>query len=291
MADRGLVGLLVLWGVGLATMEGDPVEDRRPPPALPEPDAPRTSLTMMAWNLNSGVNGAGATDYQLEFIRETIALNASRVDVFPFSELHPGWIDGILSAANGVGDFHLYYSESGRDQRLAVLFDKDRLEAVETFEISRIASSGWHRQPIAVTFRDRQSSDVFRVVAVHLARADEFERTSQANRLSQWLEHESSLPTVLLGDFNADCRPGANVATCHRSFFQLMQNHELEWVRPSPETGTTCDQRYNDMLDAVVTTGGADDWDSFVRIDTAGEFCLRMRPGAHFPVFARFEPN
>ncbi len=255
----------------------------------PAQEPPAEPITMMAWNLNSGVH-FGQHDRQLPFITSQLSA-PNPVDVYAFTEVQPNWMNALDNAADASGTpFGLVQTRAGRNQRIAVLFNEDRFELLGANEMTGVAYNENHRNPMAVTLFDRESGTRFEVVAVHLARGNGGRREVETDRIAERLRRAQD-PVVLLGDLNFDCPPGRSPEGCDRApYNNLVSGGGLTWVRPDVEGTTTCNPRYSDMLDLAFAGRGAELWGLRAAILDAPRFCAEMADGAHFPLVVEVAP-
>jgi endonuclease/exonuclease/phosphatase family metal-dependent hydrolase len=250
--------------------------------------APSRSIDLISWNINSGVDSTGLG--QIHYVQDRIRA-ADGIELFALTEVHPAWVGRLEAAAEASGrPYGMIVSESGHNQRVALLFDESRFEHLGGGELHGVASSDWHRNPVLVALLDRSTGVRFEVAVVHLPRSNGEFRRQEAARLNQLLRRGDT-PIVVAGDFNVDCPVGQSPHGCDAAFNELTRDNVLHWRRPAVERETTCDARYNEMLDLVFAGRGADRWSSTVQVVHDASFCTNMRTGAHYPVHTSFVPT
>ena len=90
---------------------------------------------------------------------------------------------------------------SGGGDRLAIVYDQDRFEAVEGPE--ELVEIGGSRPPLWIKLSDNASGETFNVIVNHFQRGHAPTRRTQATKLREWLEATDE-PSIILGDFNFD---------------------------------------------------------------------------------------
>ena len=157
---------------------------------------------------------------------------------------------------------HTQVQTTGRADRLAIVFDPERLEQLG--DHVELTGAGGSRHPLMAKFRIRKSGKEFFFVANHLQRGKEEIRQTQARWLNDWAEKDDSA-IVLAGDFNFDVDPATREG--NRAYKLFLERDVFKWVEPKclsagtcPSTGTQCNPKYNSILDFVFLAGAAKDW-------------------------------
>lgn len=274
------------------TREVDPPAATAPtrPELAPPSPAPDNAIRIVSWNLNSGVV-PGGNQRQLDFITRLLG-SGPEVDAYVFTEVEPGWMQALDRAADAGGTpYGIFWTRSGNNQRIAILFREDRFQRVHAAEMSGVQASPNHRNPLSVTLYDRRSQRRFELIGAHLARGNSYLRTAETGAIAGLL-NRSTDPVIVIGDMNMDCPPGRSPTACDPAPFQnLVGPGGLHWVRPAAETGTTCDTRYNDMLDLAFLGRGAERWAADLHINTEALWCTNMAAGAHYPIVLEVRPR
>ena len=111
-----------------------------------ESPAPTTnrSLNIAAWNVESGGNDPAVIAEQMK--------DFSGFDIVALNEV--GERNVPLYAASLGSNYQAFVSETGRADRLAILYDTTRFELLERQEMHEL-NNGTHRSPLYVRLRDR----------------------------------------------------------------------------------------------------------------------------------------
>ena len=187
-------------------------------------------LNIVQWNIEwFGARKSQAKDQRrVEVVTDILA--AFNADLFVFQEVagpsrdgrYPGVLDGIADelTRQGVGDYVVYYSAAGGEQRVAMMWDRDYLraktEAVDLFERGHHKKPG-QKDPFAgrTPLHCHFEADVgeagrfdFQTVGVHLkAMADgATQRQESAEVLADWMSTSASevdADILVLGDWNS----------------------------------------------------------------------------------------
>lgn len=252
-------------------------------------------LTVFAWNTNSGLPWDASTHAgQIRFVREAIA--ASGADIVALSEVAPDWFDEIENRADEERPTGLVRSTSGCNQRLAVLFDEQRLDVLSRDEMTGVpeTTNGCRRAPLVVGFRDRVTGAEFDLVALHLYRGEgadgDRDRAGEAMRLRQLLEARGSRPVVVIGDANVDCPVDSAPQGCNAAFEELVAGDFLRWVDFVERASTSCSGRYDSMLDIALVGRGVESWAPRAVVHRDDVYCDEMASGAHRPIGLSITP-
>lgn len=201
-------------------------------------------LRVLSWNVESGGNDPAIISGQLAEL--------GRADLYCLQEVAPSSI-GRYGAA--VRDAHgktyrFIASNTGRGDRLIVIYDTDRLELLEVRELFRHGQyllNDWrHRSPLVLELKDRKTGSEFAVMTVHMARGDKKRRREQAAGLREWARARSK-PVIGIGDFNYDYsypRERGN-----QSFDVFVEGGVWKWARPTEDIDSNWSDRDGDGQD------------------------------------------
>lgn len=223
------------------------------------------TISILAWNIESGGNDPAEISYQLSEL--------SGYDIYAFSEVDD---DNVMLYASSCGPHFSYVvSFSGRRDRLLTLFDAERFELLKHEELDsyrdiRLNDSN-HRSPLVLLLQDRTSGVEFQVVTVHLARGDADLRTEQAKGLREW-GRDQTLSTIAIGDFNMDF--DFHTERGNEAFPEMLRDNVWTWVRPeklidtnwSDPDGDGMDNYPDSMLDFAFVADWAKDWNPVCRV-------------------------
>jgi hypothetical protein len=209
------------------------------------------ALRVVCWNLESGDSDAALLATQMG--------NKAEVDVWGLSEVEPGAFDEFEHGAEAGTDaeFETIAGTTGGGDRLAIIYNADRLELVDSFELEPVQLGSPNlRAPLVAHFKGVTSNIEFLFVVNHLLRGngrsrDEARRLQQARLLNDWSAVQT-LPIILLGDLNADfdCASGDTPGGRAPLFDELLKDGHLQWVRPVSLVRTQ--RSFNSVLDFVL---------------------------------------
>ncbi len=218
-------------------------------------DAQETQLRVMTWNMQSNMNNAQEADPDLLASQMRRKKN---IDLWGLTEVQNKDVAekfrAAAEAAAGGQDFQLILGKTGRSDRLAILFNAERLKLIKKYELRRIqVGRNGLRGALVAQFRGRETGQEFLFVVNHLLRGkkssskDRADRLTQSKLLNEWAAGES-LPIIAVGDYNFD----VNIDTLSGapSYHELV-NGEFRWVRPLHLVKTHDDDDYKSVLDFV----------------------------------------
>lgn len=207
-------------------------------------------------------NTESDADTRPEKVGETMR-SVRGADVWALQEVEDAAALRVYRDHAGDGDWRYVLSESGGEDRLAILYRTDRLRHVETLEYHAIRSRAkegqaygepqWGlRGALFVRLHDAKSGRDFYVGNVHLqcCREGRAVRAHQAKLLSDRIL-QLTAPLLLVGDFNIPVRPSAARGNPNSEAFRTLVRTPLEWIRPVNPTTTQCDPQFDSMLDLV----------------------------------------
>lgn len=260
-------------------------------PKVPGPDPSHTAanpLRILAWNVESDGNDPIVIAEQLKRMDDyhIYALSeAGRYDVMPYAD--------ALGHGKGFTFFH-FGSSTGRDDRLAFIFDSSRLELIKSSELflqgSRRLNDWRHRSPLVGHFRDKLNQVEFLVTVNHLARGNAKLRTEQAAGLREWAA-EQTLPVIAVGDYNLDYDFPTEKG--NSAFDEFVKDDTWTWVKPAKMIDTNwadyngdgVDDYPDSMLDFAFVAGEAKSWNPKSKVITRrGDFPDNDRTSDHRPV-------
>ena len=185
-------------------------------------------------------------------------------DVIALSEVLPEAAPVYRDALDGK--YTSVVSRSGFNDRLQILFNKQRFEFVRKMELREI-NPGNYRSPLVVHLRDKSTEQEFLVMNNHLARGKAEIRQDQANKLVEWAREEAvDLPIIALGDYNFDFV--FETERGNKGFDNMLRDNIWFWVKPEPYVDTNwydpepdgVDNYPGSMLDFGFVAGAAKDW-------------------------------
>ena len=240
-------------------------------------------LTVIGFNVESG-------DADAQTLAGLIA-DIDGCDVWGFSEVRNQKWGEVFEEAAEVGedaDFQLIHGTTGGGDRLAIVFDSDRLECLGHSELDHVNIMGRVRAPLVGRFRVRDTGAEFLFMVNHLYRSKADARHRQAGMLNEWAK-EQELPVIAVGDYNFDWEVPTGK---HDKGYDLMTAGEVfTWIRPEKMVRTHCHPRYDSVLDFVFVSGSARDWAATCEVlfaDDEGYCPDDDKKSDHFPMRATF---
>jgi len=184
---------------------------------------------------------------------------------------------------------------SGGGDRLAIVYDQDRFEAVEGPE--ELVDIGGSRPPLWVKLSDNVSGETFNVIVNHFQRGHAPTRRAQATKLREWLEATDE-PSIILGDFNFDLEvpdwvDGEYDGNRAFNIFTKIPSPVL-WVEHSPKISTQCSDEFDSVLDFVFLAGNARLWQAKAKLlFTTEQYCEDEKTGGadHRPIEVILDPS
>jgi len=265
-------------GVTVDDTAEDTGEDTGEPPGSEE-------IRVVGFNTESG-------DAVANVVAQTIAAVEGE-SIWGLCEVeNAGWASTFSEAApDGDGpDFEYVLGTTGWSNRLAVLYDPDRFELVDHFELFYIDPDGDGRAPLVARLRSLETGRELLFMVNHLWRSDARLRHEQAGLLHDWAE-EQTLPVVAVGDYNFDWEVVGG-DTDHDQGYDLMTAGDAwVWVRPEELVATQCSDYYDSVLDFVFVSGEAKSWDGeSVILESEPLYCENEneQQSDHRPVEATF---
>lgn len=251
-------------------------------------------LRLLAWNVESGGNDPAVIAKQLHE-------ELSGYHIYGLSEVDA---TNATTYRKAAGDnFASVLSVTGNRDRLLLLYDKDRLELVESHELEahdgvRMNDVNFrHRSPLVGYFKTRETNEEFVVVLVHLARGNAELRTQQAKGLRLWCA-DQKLPVFGIGDFNFDFDFPTQKG--NEAYDEFLSDGTWTWVRPAPHIDTNWSDRdedgkddYPDSCLVFVFVGKqASSWGAWSRVIVRnGDFPDDDQTSDHRPVELIAEPS
>ncbi len=184
---------------------------------------------------------------------------------------------------------------SGGSDRLAIVYDQNRFEALEGPE--ELVDVGGSRPPLWMKLVEKDGSGSINVIVNHLNRGDSSLRRKQAAGLRRWIS-QTDEPTVILGDFNFDLKVDDWVNGSlegNRAFHIFTQSPSPAiWLQHFPQISTQCSTKYNSVLDFIFVSGEATNWEAETEVlFPDGSYCANEPNGGadHRPIVAVLKPN
>jgi endonuclease/exonuclease/phosphatase family metal-dependent hydrolase len=218
-------------------------------------------LMVISWNLESGESSN-------TFIANRVK-TFQGIDLWGLSEVQNDTTASIFEGAAEDGenaDFRRVLSESGGDDRLAIIYNATRFTLVRHMELHRVTYDSdtlppgrSQRSPLVVELRENASSKQFMFMVNHLARGDRNIRLQQAERLNAWVRQQT-VPVIATGDYNFDWEVNGGDTSHDAGYDKMTANNAWSWVRPTTLIKSQCDPQFNSVLDFVFVNAGARNW-------------------------------
>ena len=259
--------------------------------AEPQKPAVTSTISVLAWNIESGGNDPDVISAQLREL--------SGHDIYCLSEVAEKNLDRYTAAFGSR--FQSLNSRSGRNDHLQISFDSDRFELLETDELMEyrdfVLNDGRHRSPIFVRLKDRSSGTEFIVMTNHLARRNAKLRKQQAIGLREWAR-DQNVAVINVGDFNLDY--DFHTKSGNSAFPEMLRDNIWSWVEPKPLIDTNWSDRDNDgidnypdsMLDFAFVAAQAKTWNPTCQVIVReGDFPDDETTSDHRPIELRMTPE
>ncbi len=165
LAGWGWISLLLLAGCEAPVSVAPPAMPTDEPiavigPVSPTEIKPKFEVEFLSWNLESEGSKPAVIAQQLADMK--------RFDVYALSEVMPS-ARAIIEMALGK-NYATVVSESGFNDRLAIVYDETKFEKIKQFEIQEINFKHRYRAPLVLVLKDKATDIKFAVMNNHLAR-------------------------------------------------------------------------------------------------------------------------
>ena len=237
------------------------------------------TLRVVGFNVESG----GADP---EVVDDLIA-RLQDVDIWGFSEVqNASWAQLFeVAAEDGEGaDFVQVLGTTGGGDRLLIVYDAERFELVQQFELHDINPEGRVRAPLVVHLKIAATGQEFLFMVNHLF------RTNDAARLLNAWAREQTLPVIAIGDYNYDWDVAQGETRHDQGFDEMTRDAVFVWVRPPMLVSTQCSRQFNSVLDFIFAAHGAKAWQGTSEIlERQPKYCPDTNATSdHRPVLATF---
>ena len=250
-----------------------------------------------SWNVESG--GADPHTIAEELV------DFDEVDIWGFVEV--GSDDDAelfeIGAETARGaEFSRVVSESGDEDRLAIVYNSERFELIDSDELDYINPTGRLRSPLVAMFKDTVTGQEFAFMVNHLKSKTDpdsrRERNEQSTLLNEWARDaaEYGLPVIAVGDYNYYYETDGS--RYEQGLDLLIADGVFEWIAPEELVLTQCTVDgnrcvFNSVVDFVFVSGQAQTWNGISEIVVReGDLPDDEQTSDHRPVLAWFEiPN
>lgn len=257
--------LFLVLLVGCSPSASNPQKSDAPTRTETESQSTSEVISILAWNVESGGNDPEVLAGQLSEL--------TGYDIYCLSEVRSGSF-GRYAAACGT-QFKSVNGETGRGDRLQIMFNSERFELLQQKELHYHGdfelNNGTHRSPLFVRLRERDSGTEFIVMTNHLARRNAVLRTQQAIGLREWAR-DQNVAVINIGDFNMDF--DFDSQTGNEAFVEMLRDNVWTWIKPvefidtnwSDPDGDGKDNYPDSMLDFAFVAGPAKDWNPACKV-------------------------
>ena len=255
-------------------------------PVFAQPPVP---IDIVTWN-------TGLDDADLSTITDRIR-TFDGIEIWMLQEVWRANAASAIAAAVEDGENANYTAilgDSGRDLRLLTIFNADRFQLLDGYEIAHINTTGNARAPLVLQLRDKLSGETFLLMNNHLYRSRDDERWRQATLLNEWARSQT-IPVIAAGDYNFDWDYDNGEADHDTGYDNMTADGIWQWVRPERLVPTQCTDNlpctYDEILVFVFVSGAAQQWQAISDVVVEpGDFPDDQLKSDHRPVRARFVP-
>ncbi len=288
-----VLGLAALWlwcGCTLEkpqTADGELEREKNEQLNVQRGTLPVTDRTVkaIAWNLESDGSDPAVIAEQIKKLPSA--------QIYAFCEVDPAEFERFEKACGQ--NFKAINSETGRKDRLQIVFDTEQFELVRKMELHEMNYRRRYRSPLVVHLRHKTNHEEFLLMTLHLARGKPEIRQEQAKKLVEWAR-DQTLPIVALGDFNFDYdfhKKNGNEA------FKIFQRDNVwMWIKPKTlidtnwydPDGDNVDNFKDSMLDFAFVANSAKRWVKQCEVIVRqGDFPDDKKTSDHRPIGVRFD--
>jgi hypothetical protein len=214
------------------------------------------TITVIGWNAESGDAHPDTVAKRIEEI--------DGCDIWGICEVESSqWASTFENGAevDENSDFKTILGSTGRKDLMQIIYDSDKFDLLESFELHRINVGGRVRAPLVAHLKSKSSGTEFLFMINHLYRSNNRARHSQAALLNKWAR-EQELPIIAVGDYNFDWEVIDGDANHDYGYDNLIEDDIFYWVRPAELKKSQASERYNSVLDFVFLGGDVWTWEA-----------------------------
>jgi hypothetical protein len=220
-----------------------------------------SQLTVIGFNVESG-------DADPNYIAKNQIKPLNLGEIWGFSEVQDSsWVQTFEQAleAGNASDYQSILGRTGKADKLAIVYNSNRLEALDHFELLSINIGGNVRAPLVAHFQLKSNGTEFLFMVNHLYRSRNEIRHEQARLLNRWAKKQT-LPIIAVGDYNFDWDVKQGEQKHDKGYDLLTENQVFTWVQPDFILATHCSSKYSSVLDFVFVSGVAQTWNASSKI-------------------------
>ena len=211
-------------------------------------------ITVIGWNAESGDANPAVVAARIEEI--------DGCDIWGICEVqNSSWATAFEHGAevDENADFLSILGTTGRSDKMLIIYDSDRFERLDDFELHRINLGGNVRAPLVGHFKIRGTDIEFLFMVNHLYRTKDFQRYEQARLLNLWASQQT-LPIIARGDYNFDWSVPVGDKVHDQAYDEMVKDGHFTWIRPSTLKKTQASPNFNTVLDFVFLGGNSWTW-------------------------------
>jgi hypothetical protein len=217
---------------------------------------PQEQIVVIGWNAESG-------DANPDTVGARIAA-IDGCDIWGMCEIrNTNWADQFeISAEDGEGaDFSHVLGSTGGSDRMQIIFNSDRFELIESYELHRINLGGSVRAPLVAHFRIITTGTEFLFMVNHLYRSKAEQRAEQGSLLNLWASSQT-LPIIAVGDYNFDWDVDQGEIVHDKGYDNMAAQGRFTWVRPRSLKKTQASPDFDSVLDFIFLGGDSWTWNA-----------------------------
>ena len=211
-------------------------------------------IIVIGWNAESGDADPDIVANRIEEI--------DGCDIWGICEvLDASWASQFENAAevDENADFKSILGSTGGADRMQIIYDSDRLELLNDFELHRINVSGTVRSPLIAHFKIKETNIEFLFMINHLYRTKSERRYEQARLLNCWASKQN-LPIIAVGDYNFDWDVDCGDLNHDKGYDEMIKYGHFNWIRPKKLKKTQANPNFNSVLDFIFLGGNSWTW-------------------------------
>ena len=217
---------------------------------------PQEQIVVIGWNAESGRANPNVVAARISEI--------NGCDIWGMCEVkNSTWADQFEVAAEDgeSADFRYVLGTTGSNSSdfMQIIYDSDRFELLNSFELHRINVTGTVRAPLVAHFRISGTNTEFLFMINHLYRSRTERRHEQARLLNLW-SSEQTFPIIAVGDYNFDWDVHVGDQVHDKGYDEMVSHGYFNWVRPKKLKKTQASPDYDSVLDFIFLGGNSWTW-------------------------------
>lgn len=183
-------------------------------------------ITVIGWNAESGDANPNVVANRIEEI--------DGCDIWGICEVQNANWAATFEQASEVGEnanFQPILGSTGGSDQMLIIYDADRFERLDDFELHRVNLGGNVRGPLVAHFRIIGTDIEFLFMVNHLYRSKSYLRHEQARLLNLWASQQA-LPIIAVGDYNFDWEVVEGDRFHDEGYDAMVKDGHFNWIRP-----------------------------------------------------------